>query len=465
MKNSLLKKIKEKYNLHMSTIDYKKIIITTVIASSLVFVGYKQYEVGTRGLNVVYGEKNIGVVREEEDVEKIVSEIEKQLSKSLDKDIKIDKEITFEKTHIKDEKLSKKEEIKTAIEDDISYSAVGYAIKVNGEEVSFLDTEEDAKKALEEYKDIFIEKIDEEVCEVKSIEVLEDVSLVKRQVDISKIANVASTVETLKSGNIEEKKHTIEDKDNFWTLSEDYGVAVEEIEQANGEKDTKKLRPGDQVVIPVPTPLVTVITNEESTIEEEIKFETQYEIDDSLYEDEQEVRVEGENGRVEKTVKKERHNGIVVSEEILNETILNPAVTKVVAKGTKERPAGNATGSFITPTRGTITSPFGARWGRHHNGIDIGARIGEPVKASDSGTVKYAAFNSGGYGYLVEIDHGNGFTTLYAHNSKLYVKPGQKVNKGDVIAAVGNTGRSTGPHLHFEVRKDGSPQNPQSYIN
>ncbi len=418
----------------------------------------------TRGLNVVYGEKNIGVVREEQEVIEIIEEIEKKLSKNLNKDIKIDKEISFEKTNVKDEKLSKKEKIKQEIEKDLSYCAVGYAIKVDGKEVSYLETEESAKKAIEKYKNIFIGQIDEEATDIKSVEVLEEVSLVKKEIPVTEINDIETAITTLKSGSIEEKKHIIKDEDNFWTLAQDYSVTMEDIEAANIEKDTKLLKPGDEVIIPVPKPLLTVVINEEYTVEEDIEFETEYQIDESLYKDEEKVKVEGEKGKVERTIKKERHNGVVVFEEVLKENILREPVTKIVAKGIKDRPAGIGTGSFTTPTRGSITSPFGSRWGRNHNGIDIGARIGEPIKASDAGTVVYAGLN-GAYGYMIEVDHGNGYTTIYAHSSKLYVNIGDKVDKGDVIAAVGNTGRSTGPHLHFEVRKNGTPQNPQNYLN
>jgi len=95
--------------------------------------------------------------------------------------------------------------------------------------------------------------------------------------------------------------------------------------------------------------------------------------------------------------------------------------------------------------------------------MDIGARIGTPIKAADGGSVIYAGWY-GDYGYMVEIDHGGGFTTRYAHNSQIYVSVGEKVYQGKTIASVGNTGWSTGPHVHFEVRKYGSTVNPQSYI-
>jgi murein DD-endopeptidase MepM/ murein hydrolase activator NlpD len=126
-------------------------------------------------------------------------------------------------------------------------------------------------------------------------------------------------------------------------------------------------------------------------------------------------------------------------------------------------------GIYIWPTSGPITSPFGWRthpiFGtqRFHSGIDIGADYGDPVVAADGGVVIYADW-MGGYGKAVVIDHGGGFSTLYAHNSELLVSEGQKVYKGQQISRVGSTGYSTGPHLHFEVREGGSPVNPVAYL-
>ena len=128
-----------------------------------------------------------------------------------------------------------------------------------------------------------------------------------------------------------------------------------------------------------------------------------------------------------------------------------------------------STGLLIWPTEGPITSPFGWRthpiFGtqRYHSGIDIGADYGEPVVAADGGVVIYADW-MGGYGKAVIIDHGGGISTLYAHNSELVVSEGQRVRKGQQISLIGSTGYSTGPHLHFEVRQNGSPVSPMGYL-
>ena len=127
------------------------------------------------------------------------------------------------------------------------------------------------------------------------------------------------------------------------------------------------------------------------------------------------------------------------------------------------------TGQMIYPSAGRITSRFGTRihpilgYRRFHAGVDFGASYGSTIRAADSGTVIFAGWY-GGFGRAAIIDHGGGLTTLYAHASRLLVREGQGVRQGQSIAAVGSTGLSTGPHLHFEVRSNGRPVNPMNYL-
>ena len=144
--------------------------------------------------------------------------------------------------------------------------------------------------------------------------------------------------------------------------------------------------------------------------------------------------------------------------------IVSEPVTQIELVGTKEPPPSMGTGSFIMPASGRLTSPFGARWGRNHNGIDIAAKTGTPIYASDNGIVIESEYRNNGYGNIIKIDHQNGFVSYYAHCSELYANVGDVVAKGDLIAAIGNTGRSTGPHLHFEIRQDSVAKDPYNFI-
>jgi murein DD-endopeptidase MepM/ murein hydrolase activator NlpD len=127
---------------------------------------------------------------------------------------------------------------------------------------------------------------------------------------------------------------------------------------------------------------------------------------------------------------------------------------------------GTWDGDFMWPVPSVrrISSAFGRRWGRLHHGIDIPSRPGTVIVAADSGKVVYSGNGIRGYGNMVVVSHGSGMKTVYAHNKKNLVKKGQKVHRGQVIGLVGRTGRVTGPHLHFEVRRYGAAQNPVQYF-
>lgn len=119
---------------------------------------------------------------------------------------------------------------------------------------------------------------------------------------------------------------------------------------------------------------------------------------------------------------------------------------------------------FMYPIQSRITSYYGPRWGRMHEGLDFAAPMGSPIRAVSSGRVVYSGWATG-YGKVVIIEHQKGLRTLYAHNSKLLVRAGQSVVKGQTITRSGSTGNSTGPHLHFEVQVNGRPENPLNYLN
>ena len=120
---------------------------------------------------------------------------------------------------------------------------------------------------------------------------------------------------------------------------------------------------------------------------------------------------------------------------------------------------------YYHPTEGDVTSPYGPRWGRFHHGIDLRVSIGEPIHAAFNGKVRVTDYDKYGYGYFVVIRHDNGLETLYGHLSKIQVVPNQTVLAGDVIGLGGNTGRSTGPHLHFEFRYLGNSINPTNIVD
>lgn len=156
-------------------------------------------------------------------------------------------------------------------------------------------------------------------------------------------------------------------------------------------------------------------------------------------------------------------NGKKVSEKNISERVITKAKDNIIYRGTKD-PVANGIAFLDNPSRGSITSNYGLRWGRMHKGIDIAGKVGDPIRAAFDGKVIEASYSSS-YGNVIVIDHGKGIQTLYAHCSKLLAKVGQEIKRGDLIAKIGNTGRSTGPHLHFELKVNGEAINPSKYID
>ncbi len=153
--------------------------------------------------------------------------------------------------------------------------------------------------------------------------------------------------------------------------------------------------------------------------------------------------------------------------QIGQELVVPHGSTAAVVAAAGTRPASDPDlslgGLFIWPVVAPVSSPFGPRWGRNHNGVDLAANQGEPIKAARDGQVLLAGVVTG-YGQTVVLKHPDGTRTLYAHASKLLVKAGQNVKQGQVIAEVGSTGNSTGPHLHFEVIVSDRPRDPLVYL-
>lgn len=204
--------------------------------------------------------------------------------------------------------------------------------------------------------------------------------------------------------------YTVKEGETLWDISNTYDIEVSDIVSVSGIEFSDKLKIGQEIILP----------------------------------------------GVEK---------IKVAQPVKVASAQSSATTKAASRsGSTVKSSAARTTLGQWPVTGTITSMFGKRWGKMHNGIDIAVPTGTDVHAYMDGVVTRSGWDSGGYGYLVVISHGNGLTTYYGHNSKLLVSVGQKVTAGQHIAESGSTGDSTGPHCHFEVRKNGTPVNHMNYL-
>lgn len=261
-----------------------------------------------------------------------------------------------------------------------------------------------------------------------------------------------------------EEFYTVKPGDTPITIAESYGMTLDELKALNPDIDSL-MHEGMQVKIKLAKLILEVGITDTESYEREVEFQTIEIPDDSEYKGYSKVTQEGENG-VDFCVDKVTYvNGREESRETLSKDTIKEPINKNIVIGTKEKPSrGTGELGWPVPCTRNITSPFGPRWGRMHTGIDIGAPYGSNILAADNGVVKHAGSSGTGYGNYVEIDHGNGIRTLYAHANRIYVSVGDTVVKGQLIASVGSTGNSTGPHCHFEVIVKGVQVNPSNYL-
>lgn len=201
---------------------------------------------------------------------------------------------------------------------------------------------------------------------------------------------------------------------------------------------------------------------EEVTQVETIAAATEYQNSSDLRKGTTKVARQGKDGQKQVTYKQVKMNGELLQEEVVAEQVLQAPVSKLVLRGTKVIP-GEGTGKFAWPVSGhRITSTMGKRWGTMHNGIDMIGR--STIKAADNGVVEQVVYSKRGLGNHVIINHKNGYKTVYGHMKSISVKKGQVVEKGEAIGVMGNTGHSTGTHLHFEIHLNGKLKNPLNYL-
>ena len=238
-------------------------------------------------------------------------------------------------------------------------------------------------------------------------------------------------------------------------------------EELLGDQLRTPLPEGTEITIEQNCPLLEVTTVEEMDVSRELAPVLEVQKDDTMFVGQQRVIQEGEAGQAEVLARVVKRCGVPVASNDLNAVTLTEPTTLIVGTGTRELPELPDGCLFLWPVQGPITSEFGYRFifgeTNFHRGLDIAAPMGTAINAGADGTVIFAG-EKGTYGNLVILSHGNGFVTYYAHCSKLLVEVGDTVTQGQPIAAVGSTGRSTGPHCHFEVRYENEPIDPLFYL-
>lgn len=291
-----------------------------------------------------------------------------------------------------------------------------YSMQLNNIFVGYLANEEDGEKVIKAIEKKYVNKLGNNATNIQSVDTTANMSLEKKSIRLGDISSVEEVVDNIVILN---------------KSKEDPLVEVEIIAVNN-----------ELVDIDPPTKIVH---------------------NNDIYIGESQVE-NGTSGKKEVTKKDVFVNGKLQTYDVIGEKILIKPTESIVYRGTKN-PIMSGVMFLENPTRGgVVTSDFGNRAGGKHSGLDIGAPTGTPIGAACDGVVTYVGYN-GAYGNMVIVKHSDNIETIYAHASEILITVGKQVKKGEVIAKVGSTGRSTGPHLHFELRSNGEPINPKNFIN
>jgi len=376
-------------------------------------------------------------------------------------------QLTYDKSLINaDAKPVTDEEIYKLLKDKLQWQVECWTINIDGKPTLHLASESDAQKVLEDLKQYYLPKGDGQVS-VEEVAFVEDVQVTSGQGSNKDLLTPEAALQAMIQGMDKIVQYAVKSGDSLWSIARENNITVAELRDANPELNGDYLKPGMQLNLVKAEPLVRVTTTVTTTVEEKIPYGTIYENDSELWRGQQRVKQPGTFGAREVTYRITKENNSEVKRETLVEKILLEPVSQVVIRGTKTMVASRGDGGngiLAWPIRGKINSPYGAKRGRSiHTGTDIDGDKGDPVFSAGDGVVLEAGWK-GNYGNCIIIDHGNGLTTLYGHLSKINVSMGQTVKRGDLIGAVGSTGKSTGPHLHFEVRINGNHQNPMRFL-
>jgi murein DD-endopeptidase MepM/ murein hydrolase activator NlpD len=434
-----------------STFDLRT-TATTLAVLSLVSLGIHtvQAKVEQSALlyRVYYNGKYIGVVKDPEWIRQKAAERDPQLQDRL----------TWSEVRQPLPEDWNEWSVLYALEDEMQKKQAAVAIEADGRSVATVTDEATARKVIQEIKDKYADGNAE-------VTIKQKIDFVPVMAAPAQILTEQEAVALLLKGTLKPQTYVVSRGDSLWTIAEKNKISVDALKAANpGIQDENEITEGQTLQLMALKPLLTVESVKETERTVDVDYDVKYEDDSSLPAGQTKVLTEGQKGQKKQWVREIRENGTLVREEVLREETLQEKVDEVIARGTKK--TGEADGDWMWPTDShVITSPYGEwRGNEAHPGVDIGAPVGSPVRATNNGRVIFAGWDNGGYGLCVRIDHGNGIVSIYGHLSAVEVSVGDLVDKGQEIGKVGMTGEATGPHLHYEVHVGGVRVNPGPYM-
>ncbi|HCC06963.1 MAG TPA: hypothetical protein DEP72_02175 [Clostridiales bacterium] len=411
----------------------------------------------------------IGYVKNNNVAMEMIEKAKEQLELELGTKINITEQPSYEIV-TRGKGIDKDETIIKALKENLGYDVNAYTITINSKPFGTLISANDINQVLNDLKNKFDDKKEKVdfVSDSSNLKLWfkEEVVISNKFIDKNKIDEI-KTVATKLSGSAENTEvYVVKEGDTISEIASKHDdIGLKDIVNMNPEINLDKLRIGQKLNLSTSKSPLSVITKENKTYEEVIPKTQEISKEDSKPSTYKKVVKEGKEGKKTVTANIIKINGVEEKKEVISQQVLVKPITEVLVVGTKKISERSTPGVYAMPTVGRITSRFGEqRDGHSHQGIDIANDTGTSIYAAGNGTISETGYDAGGYGNYIKIKHSNGFETLYGHLSKIKVSEGQKVTKESKIGLMGNTGRSTGSHLHLEVIKNGTKLNPLNYV-
>lgn len=419
----------------------------------------------TLGTTVEYNGSVVDTVASAAQARKAASKLESITTETLGKSYEIAKDaIHYSTAFVRHSDVTDSTTFEQDLADELGQVTYGYSLYVDDELIGSTQYAGALDELLKQIKQVYAS------ADTLSVDFVENVRIAEGYVPTDSVMNLGEIAEILNSTKSGEVTYTVVKGDTWGQIANNNGMTAAELEALNPGYDINRIHIGDALTLSNAVPYLTVKVTERQNYVEDVNYDVNYVSDSSMYQGDERVISKGSFGKADIVADVTYINGEEQERTVISSVTLSDPVAETRARGTKVRPTWYPTGSFRWPCSGRITSRFGYRntgirgATRNHKGIDIACARGTPIYAADGGRVIFSGYK-GAMGYVVIIDHNNGYVTYYEHNGSLLVSAGQTVYKGQQIAKAGRSGVASGVHCHFGIQRNGSYVNPLNYLS
>lgn len=431
-----------------------------VVAAVAIFFSF--YTLGT---TVEYNGNVVDTVASASQARKAAAKLESVTTETLGKSYEIAKDaIHYSTAFVRRSDVTDTTTFEQDLAEELGQVTYGYSLYIDDELVGSTQYAGALDELLEQIKQMYVS------ADTLTVDFVENVRIAEGYVPTESVMNLGTIAELLNSTKAGEVTYTVVKGDTWGQIANNNGMTAAELEALNPGYDINRIHIGDALTLSNAVPYLTVKVTERQNYIEDINYDVNYVNDSSMYQGDERVISRGTYGSADIVADVTYVNGEEQERTVISSVTLTDPVAETRARGTKVRPTWYPTGSFRWPCSGRITSYFGYRntgirgATSNHKGIDIACARGTPIYAADGGRVIFSGYK-GAMGYVVIIDHNNGYVTYYEHNGSLLVSAGQTVYKGQQIAKAGRSGVASGVHCHFGIQRNGSYVNPLNYLS